>query len=320
MSVSLVGASEAGAGNPVLPGMVSGPRRRSRVVWSFLRNRKALVGSAVLALFCLVAAVPGLVAPYSPTAESFARGAPPSLTHLLGTTAYGQDVFSQLVWGTRESVVIAFTVGGLATLLSIAIGVSAGYLGGIADGVLSLFTDVILVIPAFPLIVVIAAYTRGASLFMLVVVLVATGWSYGARQLRAQMLSLRRREFLEAARVRGERRLYIMVFEVLPSMTSLIVASFLGSAVYGVIAAAGLQFVGLGNPEALSWGTMLYWAQNNEALNVGMVPWAIMPGVCVALLGGSLALMNYGFDELTNPALRVTGLAKRQRRGFRRGR
>lgn len=127
------------------------------------------------------------------------------------------------------------------------------------------------------------------------------------------MVALRRREFLEAARVRGERRLYIMVFEVLPSMTSLIVASFLGSAIYAVIAAAGLEFVGLGNPDALSWGTMLYWAQNNEALDVGMVLWAIMPGVCVAMLGAALALVNYGFDELTNPALRASGLGRKRK-------
>lgn len=288
-------------------------RQRTAAARLFLYNRKAAAGVILLVVFCVAAIAPGLIAPYSPTAEIFARGAQPSARHLLGTTAYGQDVFSQLVWGARQSVILAFAVGFFATVVSVAVGVAAGYLGGFADGILSLFTDVILVIPGFPLIVVIAAYTKGANLFMLIVVLVATGWSYGARQLRSQMVALRRREFLEAARVRGERRLYIMVFEVLPSMTSLIVASFLGSAIYAVIAAAGLEFVGLGNPDALSWGTMLYWAQNNEALDVGMVLWAIMPGVCVAMLGAALALVNYGFDELTNPALRASGLGRKRK-------
>jgi len=314
MSATVSVIPESGIGAEDSRSVRSRRRRRGGGVGaSFMHNPKALAGAMLLVVFCVVAAVPGLIAPYSPTAEVFARGAQPSAKHLLGTTAYGQDVFSQLVWGARESVILAFAVGFFATFLSVAVGVAAGYLGGIPDGVLSLFTDVILVIPGFPLIVVIAAYTKGASLFMLIVVLVATGWSYGARQLRSQMLAVRRREFLEAARVRGERRLYIMVFEVLPSMTSLIVASFLGSAIYAVIAAAGLQFVGLGNPDALSWGTMLYWAQNNEALNVGMVPWAIMPGVCVALLGAALALVNYAFDELSNPALRASGLVRKQR-------
>jgi peptide/nickel transport system permease protein len=137
-----------------------------------------------------------------------------------------------------------------------------------------------------------------------VVVLVVTGWSYGANQLRAQALSLRNREFLESARVRGERRSYIIVFEVLPTMTSLIVANFLGAALYSVLTAAGLQFLGLGDPESDSWGTMLYWAQNQQALQTGLPLWSIAPGVCVGLLGASFALLNYAFDEIGNPALR----------------
>jgi peptide/nickel transport system permease protein len=201
--------------------------------------------------------------------------------------------------------------------VSVVVGVSAAYLGGAWDGLLSLVTDVLLVVPAFPLIVVIAAYTSGANLVMLIVVLVVTGWSFGARQLRSQMLSLKRREFLEAAKSRGERRSYIVLFEALPTMTSLVIAGFLGSALYAVLAAAGLQFVGLGDTSGMSWGTMLYWAQNSEALNTGMVLWAVMPGVCVALLGAAFALLNYAFDEIGNPALRPARIARAK--GKRRG-
>src|SRR5262249_50164856 len=152
-----------------------------------------------------------------------------------------------------------------------------------------------------------------AGLFTLVVVLGALGWSYGARQLRSQTLSLRSRDFLEAARVRGERKLYIILFEILPTMTSLIVASFLGAALYAVLFAAGLQFIGLGDPNSQSWGTMLYWAENNEALGANMALWAIMPGVCVALLGAAFALLNYAFDEISNPALRQVRHLRRPR-------
>jgi oligopeptide/dipeptide ABC transporter ATP-binding protein len=272
------------------------------------RNRKALVGALILLFFLVLAIFPGQLAPDDPQAEIFQPGLGASWHHWFGTTAYGQDVLSQLIWGTRQSVVIAFAVGGLATAIAVLVGVSAAYLGGVADGLLSLVTDVVLVIPIFPLIIVIAAYEKNAGLFTLVVVLGALGWSYGARQLRSQTLSLRSRDFLEAARVRGERRLYVILFEILPTMTSLIVASFLGAALYAVLFAAGLQFIGLGDPNSQSWGTMLYWAENNEALGANMVLWAIMPGVCVALLGAAFALLNYAFDEISNPALRLRRL------------
>ncbi len=267
-------------------------------------NRKAAAGAVLLLAFVVLTAIPGVIAPDNPNAEIFPRALGPSAHHLLGTTSYGQDVFSQLIWSTRESLLIAVIAGLFATVLSVLIGVSAAYLGGFTDQVLSLFTDVFLVIPAFPLIVVIAAYAKNGGDAILIAVLVVTGWSYGARQLRSQTLSLRNRDFLLAAQVRGERRLRIIVMEVLPTMTSLIVATFLSAALFAVLAAAGLQFIGLGNPNTMSWGTMLYWAQNNEALQAGMPLWALMPGVCIALLGAAFALLNYAFDEISNPSLR----------------
>jgi peptide/nickel transport system permease protein len=293
------GSSPSGA--PVAPSR----RVPGRKLWLALRhNPKALAGALLLLFFLVLAVFPGQIAPYSPTSMTFAPGLGPSAAHWLGTTAQGQDVLSQLVWGTQQTLVIAFAAGGISTVLSILVGVSAAYLGGITDGVLSLLTDVLLVIPIFPLIIVIAAYLNNAGTLDMIVVLGALGWSYGARQLRSQVLSLRNRDFLEAARVRGERSGYIIVGEVMPTLTSLIVATFLGSAVYAVLAAAGLQFIGLGDPNALSWGTMLYWAQSSEALQAGMPLWAIMPGLFVALLGAAFALLNYAFDEISNPALR----------------
>jgi len=277
-------------------------------------NRKATVGTAVLAILVLLALFPYLVAPDNPSAEIYSRSAGPSLGHLLGTTAYGQDLFAQLIWSTRASLVIAVGVGLLTTVISALVGVTAAYVGGITDDVLSLFTDIFLVIPTFPLVVVIAAYLKGGGNDMLVFVLVVTGWSYGARQLRSQTLSLRNRDFLVAARLRGERSWRIVVSEILPTMTSLIVANFLGSALYAVLTAAGLQFLGLGNTDIISWGTMLYWAQNNEALQAGQALWAIMPGIGIAVLGGALALLNYAFDEIGNPALRPVRRRRVRRR------
>ena len=268
------------------------------------RDKKALAGSIILSVLLIIAAFPVLFTPDDPAAEIYPPGVGLSWAHPLGTTSFGQDVFSQLMAGTRQSVSIALVVGLIATILSVLVGVTAAYSGGLVDDALSLLTDVILVIPTFPLIIVIAAYTKSASFWTIVFVLVVTGWSYGARQLRVQALSLRNRDYLLAARARGEASWYIICVELIPPMTSLIVANFLGAALYAVLAAAGLQFVGLGNVNTESWGTMLYWAQNNEALSAGLPLWALAPGIMIAVLGSALALLNYAFDEVSNPALR----------------
>lgn len=308
---------------PVLVGDAA-PRRGSarrgvtaRLARAVLSSPKALIGALLLLIFVVLAIFAPLIAPYDPSAQQFLPTSPPASDHLLGTTSYGQDIFSQLVWGTRQSLLIGVIGGAATTLISVLLGVTAAYLGGLVDLLLSLLTDIFLVLPQLPLMIVIAAYFKGNSgVWVLIAVITLTGWSFGARQLRSQALSLRHRDFLESARIRGERSAYIIVFEMLPTMVSLIAANFLGAALYSVLAAAGLQFIGLGNIEEISWGTMLYWAENNEALLSGSPLWIIAPGVCIALLGASFALLNYAFDEIGNPGLRTI----RRRRGRRAAR
>jgi peptide/nickel transport system permease protein len=278
-----------GAAAPAAPSATRRPR--GGVFRAVLRNRKAMIGAGLLLLFILLAAFPHLFVPWlhgDPRAIGDTPLAHPSSEHWLGTTGLGQDVYAELIYSTRESLIIALVVGLGATILSVIIGVSAAYLGGFADDGLSMVTDIFLVLPTFPLIIVLATYAGKGNLTVIIVVLILTGWSYGARQMRAQAMSLRNRDFLESARVRGERSSYIIVVEMLPTMTSLIVANFLG----------------LGDPNSLSWGTMLYWAQNQGALVNGLPAWALSPGLAVALLGVSFALLNYAFDEISNPALR----------------
>ncbi|HVV23629.1 MAG TPA: ABC transporter permease [Pseudonocardiaceae bacterium] len=274
-------------------------------LWRAIRsNGKAITGLIILLIFVILAIIPQRLAPGDPNAEIYARMAGPSAQHWLGTTAYGQDILHQVIWGARPALLISVLSGLFATVLSVLIGVSAAYLGGIADDILNLLTDVFLVIPALPLVIVIAAYANHHSVSVLIAVLVVTGWSYGARQLRSQALSLRNRDFLQAAKVRGERRSYIIVYEMLPTMTSLIMANFLGAALYSILTASGLEFLGLGDTNSTDWGTMLYWAQNNEALQTGQYLWATVPGLCIAILGTAFALLNNAFDEISNPALR----------------
>src|SRR6266571_4225759 len=289
----------AGLGTPITPstgqpGIEPGRARDAaartgvalgRLFAALRSNRKASAGAILLAFVVILAAVPGLIAHDPPRDEIYGRSLGPSSAHLFGTTVYGQDIFSQFIWGARETLIIAVV-------------------GGVADSGLNLVTDTLLVIPSFPLLLIIAAYLPNSGVAVLIAILVITGYSYGARQLRAQALSLRRRDYLEAARVRGERTAYIIAVEIIPNMTPLIVASFLGTAVYNVLFSAGLQFIGFGNPNSVSWGTMLYWAQNNEALSIGQYLWALMPGLGIATLGAAFALLNYAFDEIGNPALR----------------
>jgi peptide/nickel transport system permease protein len=282
-----------------------------RLVKAILRNRKATLGLVILGLITIVAVFPERIAPYDPLAAVFDMQAGPSAQHLLGTTQVGEDVFSQLVWGTRLTLLITVAVGLLVTLIAVMIGVTAAYVGGVVDGGLSLLTDIFLIIPTLPLLIVLSSYLEGSGTIAIIAVLCVTGWAFGARQLRAQGLSMRTADFLEAARARGERQPYIIAVEILPNMLSLIVACFLGVAVYTVATAAGLQFLGLGNSGEITWGTMLHFAQQNGALESGNPFWALGPGATVALLGTAFALLNYAFDEIANPALRAT----RRRRG-----
>ena len=271
---------------------------------SIRHNGKAVAGLVIMLVFLVMALVPNLIVSGNPATDTKAVSLGMSSKHWLGTTAFGQDIWLQVVHGARPALLIAIISGLLATVLSVLIGVAAAYLGGVWDDALNLFTDVVLVLPTLPLVIVIAGYFSQHSISVMIVVLVVTGWSYGARQLRSQALSLRNRDFLEAARVRGERSSYIIIFELLPNMTSLIVANFLGAALYSLLTASTLEFIGLGDTSSYDWGTMLYWAENNSALQTGAYVWAAAPGLCIALLAAGFALLNNAFDEISNPALR----------------
>ena len=269
----------------------------------WVRNRKALAGVWLTGVFIAVAVLAPLLSPYSPTAMQFAPFASPSAAHPLGTTAAGQDVLSQLIWGTRTSLLVGFLAGGASTVLSVVIGMLAGYAGGVVDEVLSLVTNVFLVLPGLPLIIVLAAYIPFHGLLPIGLVVAVTGWSFGARVLRSQVLSLRGRDFVQAARGSGEGTWGVVFGEILPHMTSLIVSVLLFAVIYAVLSEAGLEFLGLGNSSLVTWGTILYWADNGQAIVSGSWWWFVPPGLCIGLLGAGLALLNYAIDEITNPRL-----------------
>ncbi len=267
------------------------------------RDRKASIGAAILLVFVLIAAF-GPLFVGDPGALVGIPLSPPSAEHWLGTTGQGQDVLAQLVAGTRTSLLLGFSVGLIVVLIGALIGVAAGYFGGRVDGLLSLLFNVFLVIPGLPLAIVIAAYLPSGPL-TLGLVLVVTGWAWNARVMRAQTLAQRRRDFVAAAIVTGESNFRIITREILPTMTSLIVAQVIGSTVYAIGAQVGLEYLGLGDVSSVTWGTNLYWAQNDSALLTGAW-WTFAPtGFCVALVGFALTMLNSGFDEITNPRLQL---------------
>ncbi len=191
-------------------------------------------------------------------------------------------------------------------------GLTAGYRGGFVDDALTLLINVFLVLPGFPLAVVLAAYLPSKGPLTVALVIALTSWAYQARVLRAQTLSMRHRDFVDAARSNGESAWRIIFYEIFPNEIAIVAAGFVGTAIYVILAAAGLEFLGLGDVSVIDWGTMFYWAQNNDALLLGAWWWYVAPGMSIALLGAGLALINFGIDEVANPRLRTeTRLIKR---------
>jgi len=268
---------------------------------TLLRNRKAAAGALLVLGFALLALLGPLLAG-DPQAFVATPLEPPSAAHWLGTTGQGQDVLAQTVAGARPTLVVGFITGALVVMIGALVGGAAGYFGGRVDDGLSLLMNVFLVMPGLPLMVVLAAWLPPGPATM-TAVLVLTGWAWNARVLRSQTLAIRKKDFVAAAIVSGEHPLRVVVVEILPNMASLLVSSFIGATVYAIGAQVGLEFLGLGDLSVVTWGTNLYWASNDSALLTGSW-WTFAPtGVCVALVGFGLAMVNFGIDELTNPRL-----------------
>jgi peptide/nickel transport system permease protein len=274
------------------------------ILRTLLRNRLASFGAALVGLFLVLAIAAPLLAPYAPNQRAARPHEPPSAEHVLGSTRMGRDVLSQTLHGARTSLLVGFAAGLIVTVIGVAIGVTAGYFGGQVDELLNLLTNISLVIPNLPLMLVLAAFLGQTSPFVIAVIIGFTAWGWGARVVRAQTLSLRRRDYVLAAELLGEPAWRIIAVELLPNLISIIAFNFIGSVLYAVITEATLEFLGLGDPMALSWGTMLYHAQTTSALRVGAWWEVAAPSLALAVFGSGLSLVNFGIDEIANPRLR----------------
>ena len=286
------------------------PAKAKRQRFRFVSNGKALTGLVVIGFYLLIAVIGPWVAPYDPDARSRDLVQPPSADHWFGTTHLGQDVLSQVLVGTRGVMLVGLAAGIVATVLSVLIGVTAGYLGGSWDDSLSALSNVFLVIPALPLIIIVAAAVPSGGDTLVALVIGLTSWAWGARVLRAQTLSLRRRDYVEASRATGETTWRIIIFEILPNLTAIIASGFVGTVIFAVTSEITLAFIGIGTVSEWNWGTILFWAQSQQALAQGAWWWFVPAGLAIAFLGTALSLINFGIDEFVSPRLRSAGKTK----------
>lgn len=264
-----------------------------------------LVGSIVL--FAIIAPI------FSQNPRSTANEAlqPPSAEHWLGTTKLGNDMFAQLAIGAQGSLLVGLVAGGIAIVLSLVFGVLAGYLGGWKEDTLALITNVMIVIPGLPLVMVIASFVPTRTWQLVAIVLGITSWSGAAYVLRLQTRSLRTRDYVYAAKVAGEKPLRVILVEIMPNLLPLLTAQFLFAIIFAILGEAGLSYLGLGPTDSITWGTILNDAQSGQALGRGAWWWFVPPGVLIALLGCGLALINFAIDEIINPKLRNAPQAAR---------
>ena len=281
----------------------SGAKRRKTSSLLPSASPKLIIGLSIAGAIILFGAiVPFFVG--NPTTVNDIGLTAPGPGHLLGTTQTGQDLFGQLAYATRGSLIIGFLVGIFAMILSAFFGVVGAYAGGWLDEAFSLITNVMLVIPGLPLVIVISAYVPQKSLLLLAGVLTITSWAGGARVLRAVTLSLRNRDYVAASRVSGEKTWRILTVEILPNLVPILASQFVFAIIFAILGEAGLSFLGLGSSGSLTWGTMLFYAQNGLALRLGAWWWFVPPGLLIAGFGAALSLINFSIDEIINPKLR----------------
>ncbi|MEW6648945.1 MAG: ABC transporter permease [Chloroflexota bacterium] len=280
-------------------------KKKNEFLFFALRNKKLVIGFSIIALFLFLGLIGPLITKNEPFAFANPLGAaPPSSKYWLGTTFFGQDVFSQFVNGLRATFLVGVLGGGLGTLIGIIVGFTAGYRGGIVDEILNAITNIILVIPTIAVLLIIAAYLEVRSLATQYIFIGLTAWPWVARAVRAQTFSLRTRDFVDLARMSGMRSAKIIATESAPNMMSYLLMVFILQFGGAILTAATLDFIGLGPTNTISLGLMMQLAVLWGAMQLEIWWWFVPPGLAITAIVGSLYIMNVGLDEVFNPKLR----------------
>ncbi len=258
------------------------------------------VGIVILAVFALSSLILPLVAHENPSEQgSYPKNLPMSLEHPLGTNSMGQDIFWFLVFAVRNSLMLGAAVSACTTIISLVIGLAAGYTGGWVERLIMLLVDSLITIPSFPILIVLGTLVRGKTSFLAIwAILVVFGWAWNARMVRSMALSIREREFISTARFSGSGTLRILVKEVFPYVYAYMVVGFINSILYAINTEAALAVIGLSKLETPTLGTMVFWALSYNAMFIGQYAWIIAPVVATILLFLGLFLTSTGYNEL----------------------
>jgi len=278
--------------------------RQVKEFWSEYRQSKlALSGLIVISLYVILAISASQIAPYNPFAPSYDILQPPTSSHLLGTSEVGNDILSQVIYGSRVSLLVGFVAASVSLLIGTSFGLVSGYYGGIVDAILTRVTDIFLVIPVLPLMIIMAA-VLGARLSNVILVVGLLGWPSTSRIVRSQTLTIKERPFIENARTIGSSNRHIILRHILPNVMTLIFANAVLVVNYAIISEAILSFLGLGDVSQISWGIMLYYAFRSGALSSGAWWYVFPPGLCLVSLVLSFAFVGRALDAIFNPKLR----------------
>jgi ABC-type dipeptide/oligopeptide/nickel transport system permease subunit len=285
--------------------LIDGAREFASV---YRRSKPGLVGLAILLSFLFIAVFAPFISPYDPYNRVDRPLRPPSDKYLLGTNDIGQDIFSELIYGTRVSLTIGFLAALFTVVIGTLVGVVSGFLGGAVDEVLMRFTDVIMILPNIPLLILLMAIFGRQSYFIMILAISITGWTGTARMVRSSTLSIKERAYVEASKAIGAGDGHIITKHVLPNVSPLIMATMIYQVAGAMMSEAGLSFLGLGDPSAKSWGMVLHYAQTSGGwyANQGYPAWwwIIPPGLLIALTITSLVLIGQTLEEIINPRLR----------------
>ncbi len=267
-------------------------------------NRWALaVGGFILLALIFLALFPSVIAPYDPT-ETVARPfLPPGQGHPLGTNDIGQDLFSELVWGTRVSLVTGMIVSLLAVGVGSIVGLSAGYYNNLGSSALMRLVDLILALPFLPLVILLGAYL-GSSWRNVIMILILVSWAAPARLIRSRVLQTVNQPYVESAVAAGGSDQRIIYKHIWPAARSIALVQLIMVAAAAILAEASLSFLGLGDPSSKSWGSMLYFAQVSGAfLGDAWLWWVLPTGLMITLMILSLVLIGYWLEHRLEPRL-----------------
>jgi peptide/nickel transport system permease protein len=279
-------------------------KKKNEMLFFALRNNKLRLGMSVVLFFVVWAIVGPLLTSFQP--REFVAPGPqaPSSQFLFGTTSFGEDVYTQFVYGLRATFIVGILGGGLGTIIGILVGFIAGYRGGTVDELLNMFTNIVLVIPSLVVLIIIAAYLDVRGFLFESVFIGFFAWPWAARAIRAQAFSLRSRDFVDLARLSGMSPLKIIITEIAPNMMSYLLLTFILQFGGAILTAATLDFIGLGPTNSSSLGLMMNNAVIYSALILRMWWWFIPPGLAITAIVGALYVTNVGLDEVFNPKLR----------------